>query len=432
MSFVDFGFCRSLLRAVQAMGYTSPTPIQTQAIPHVLAGDDVLGCAQTGTGKTAAFALPILNRLTADAVGEEPRGPIRALVLSPTRELAHQIGENFRQYGRYSPVSVSVIFGGVNQDRQIQALRRGVQIVVATPGRLRDLIEQRYVQLDQTSVLVLDEADRMLDMGFLPDVQFIIKQLPRQRQTVLFSATLPTAIEALAAKIMSDPVRIHVAGSTKTVDRIQQTVCFLSRDKKVQMLSDVLQGSDVGRTVVFSRTKHGADRIVRQLARLGVTSTALHGNKTQNARQRILAAFRSQQIRVLVATDIAARGIDVDGISHVINFDLPMEPETYVHRIGRTARAGAAGKAISFCGPDEQPLLREIERYLKAKIPVDQLGLGTPEFSLTSQANRPAKPAIGANPGGNRHRRRAGSGTKSTSRFGNRRAARHRFSASRA
>jgi ATP-dependent RNA helicase RhlE len=386
MSFSEFGLSPCLLRSIQAAGYSTATPIQAAAIPHVLAGRDVLGCAQTGTGKTAAFALPILNRFSNETAQRAARGPVRVLVLSPTRELALQISESFRQYGRHSKAAVAVIYGGVNQDKQVQSLRRGVEIVVATPGRLRDLIEQRLVRLDQVDVLVLDEADRMLDMGFLPDVQFIIKQLPTKRQTVLFSATMPPAIEQLAKTIMHDPTRVYVANATKTVDRVQHTVCLVPRDKKVKLLSKLLQQPEVGRTIVFSKTKHGADRIVRQLEKSGVTSAALHGNKTQNARQRILASFRSAQTRVLVATDIAARGIDVDGISHVINFDLPTEPETYLHRIGRTARAGAEGIAISFCGPDEQHLLRDIERFLKAKIPVDQLGLGPVEFAATSSS----------------------------------------------
>jgi ATP-dependent RNA helicase RhlE len=394
MSFSGFGLSDSLLRAIEAVGYTSATPIQAAAIPHILAGRDVVGCAQTGTGKTAAFALPILNRFSDDQGARQARGPVRVLVLSPTRELALQINDSFRQYGRHSRAAAAVIYGGVNQDKQVQALRRGVEIVVATPGRLRDLIEQRLVRLDQVQVLVLDEADRMLDMGFLPDVQFIIKQLPTKRQTVLFSATMPSAIEQLASTIMIQPTRVEVAGNSKTVDRVQHTVCLVPRDKKVKLLSKLLQKPEVGQTIVFSKTKHGADRIVRQLEKSGVAAAALHGNKTQNARQRILAGFRSSQTRVLVATDIAARGIDVDGISHVINFDLPTEPETYVHRIGRTARAGAEGIAISFCGPDEQHLLRDIEKFLKSKIPVDQQGLGPAEgFALASASNsRPGGP----------------------------------------
>lgn len=414
MSFSDFGLSRSLLRAIDAAGYTTATPIQTQAIPHVLAGRDVLGCAQTGTGKTAAFALPILNRFSQDTASQntaerEPRGPVRVLVLSPTRELAQQIGDSFRLYGRFSQAGVSVIFGGVNQEKQVQSLRRGTPIVVATPGRLRDLINQRLVRLDQVEVLVLDEADRMLDMGFLPDVRYILQQLPRKRQTVLFSATMPPAIEQLATTIMVQPTRVQVAGTNKTVDRIAQSVCFVPRDRKVKLLARILQQPQVGRTIVFSKTKHGADRIVRQLEKSGVASAALHGNKTQNARQRILEGFRSEQTRVLVATDIAARGIDVDGISHVINFDLPMEPETYVHRIGRTARAGAEGVAISFCGPEEQHLLRDIERLLKVQIPVDQQGLGAADNVSTTASHR-ARSSTVALPRRNRPRRRLLSG----------------------
>jgi ATP-dependent RNA helicase RhlE len=279
----------------------------------------------------------------------------------------------------------------------VDSLRRGAEIVVATPGRLRDLMQQRLIRLDQVNVLVLDEADRMLDMGFLPDVQFIIKQLPTKRQTVLFSATMPAAIEKLADTIMFQPTRIQVAGSKTTVEGVTHSVCLVPKDRKVKLLSHVLRKPDVGRTIVFSRTKHGADRIVRHLQKSGVNSAALHGNKSQNARQRILAAFRSEQTSVLVATDIAARGIDVDGITHVINFDLPVEPETYVHRIGRTARAGAKGIAISFCGPDERHLLRDIEQLLKTKIPIDQLGCGVMESSQTPAPSNTAPSLAAAN-----------------------------------
>jgi len=371
MSFETFGLAAPLLRAVATEGYTTPTPIQAQAIPQVLAGHDVLGCAQTGTGKTAAFALPILHRLLNAAPAETPRGrPIRALVLSPTRELALQIHENFASYGRHSGLRQTVLFGGVSQHPQTQALRRGVDVLVATPGRLVDLIQQGFVDLRHVEIFVLDEADRMLDMGFIPDVRRVIARLPARRQTLFFSATMPTAVESLARTILSNPVAVRIAPVRATTELIEQSVYFLPKPRKIDLLVRYLQTEEPDRTLVFTRTKHGADRVAQQLSRVGIEAEAIHGNKSQGARQRTLANFKAQRTRIVIATDLAARGIDVEGISHVINFDLPQEAETYVHRIGRTGRAGATGVAVSFCDPEERGLLKAIERLTRRPLAV--------------------------------------------------------------
>jgi ATP-dependent RNA helicase RhlE len=359
----------ALERAVAAAGYQTPTPIQSQAIPHLLAGRDVLGCAQTGTGKTAAFALPILDRLSRRPRLEGARGP-RALVLAPTRELALQISEGFRDYGRHLPLKSAVIFGGVGQGPQVEAFRRNADVIVATPGRLLDLMSQRHARFDALEVLVLDEADRMLDMGFIEPIRRIIAALPRRRQNLMFSATMPPDIRKLAGAILVDPVEVAVAPVASTADRVAQWVLHVSNGDKRGLLRDVLRDPKMTRVLVFTRTKRGANRVAEQLDRGGVRAEAIHGNKSQNARQRALEAFKSGRIRVLVATDIAARGIDVDGISHVVNFEIPNEPETYVHRIGRTARAGAAGVALSFCASEERGSLRDIERLIRMKLKV--------------------------------------------------------------
>jgi ATP-dependent RNA helicase RhlE len=361
-----------LLRAVRSEGYTQPTPIQIQAIPHVLAGRDLLGCAQTGTGKTAAFALPILQRLAAATRHQHHRRPhIRVLVLSPTRELASQIGESFDIYGRHTGLRQTTIFGGVGQNPQVQALYRGVDILVATPGRLLDLITQGLVRLNLLEVFVLDEADRMLDMGFIHDVRRIIALLPRQRQTLFFSATMPPDIQELADTILTNPVRVEVTPQATTVEAIEQSVYFVEKNDKPALLQHLLRDSAVTRALVFTRTKHGADRVVKQLRRTpSVGAEAIHGNKSQSARERALAGFKNGDIRVLVATDIAARGIDVESISHVINYDLPNIPETYIHRIGRTGRAGASGIAFSFCDTEERAYLIDIERLTQQHVPV--------------------------------------------------------------
>lgn len=351
----------------------TPTPIQAQAIPSALQGRDLLGCAQTGTGKTAAFALPILERLMASP-GERGRrrGTVlpRVLVLAPTRELASQIGESFDQYARYTGCATAVVYGGVSQFHQVRALERGADVLVATPGRLMDLMQQRLVDLHEIAILVLDEADRMLDMGFLPAIKKIVGKLPPNRQTMLFSATMPKEITHLAEALLKNPVRVSVAPSATPVERIEQSVYMISRSAKPALLHHLLLDSAVERAVVFTRTKHGADRLSKRLKRAGVSAEAIHGDKAQNQRERALDAFRTGRSRVLVATDVAARGLDVDGVTHVFNFDLPNEPEAYVHRIGRTGRAGSAGAAVAFCDSEERPLLRDIEKLITRKIPL--------------------------------------------------------------
>ena len=367
-SFAALGLIDQLQRAVADAGYQKPTPIQAQAIPHLLAGRDMLGCAQTGTGKTAAFALPILDRL-ARLPRRQGRGP-RVLVLTPTRELATQIADDFANYGVNVASKCAVVFGGVGQGPQVQALRRNVDIVVATPGRLLDLMEQGHAHFDVCEVLVLDEADRMLDMGFIDPIRRIIAALPRKRQNLMFSATMPQEIAQLAHRILVDPVNVAVTPVSSTVELITQWVLHVDRGDKRALLREVLRDPKMTRVLVFTRTKRGANRVAEELDRNGVRADAIHGNKSQGARQRALDSFKRGTIRVLVATDIAARGIDVDGISHVINFELPVEPESYVHRIGRTARAGASGVALSFCEPEERDTLRAIERLTRTTVRV--------------------------------------------------------------
>lgn len=364
-TFEALGLADVLLRSVRAEGYTEPTPIQTAAVPHVLAGRDVLGCAQTGTGKTAAFALPMLQRLA--ATPRQARG-VRALVLSPTRELAAQIGESFTRYGSNTRLTNTVIFGGVGQDAQIRALRGGVDILVATPGRLLDLLQQNIVSFSAVEIFVLDEADRMLDMGFLPDVRRVVAKLPRKRQTLFFSATMPADIQALADSMLVDPAKVAVTPVASTAERIEQSVYLVEKRDKRALLEHVLQATKIDRALVFTRTKHGADRVVKHLLAAGIGCAAIHGNKSQPQRTTALQAFRDGRIRILVATDIAARGIDVSGVSHVFNFELPNVAEQYVHRIGRTARAGATGIAISFVDEEERAYLRGIERLTRVRL----------------------------------------------------------------
>ena len=367
MTFQDLPLQPALLKAVQEAGYTAPSPIQAGAIPPVLEGRDLLGCAQTGTGKTAAFALPILQNLA----GQVPQRPcIRALILTPTRELALQIGQSFADYGRHLKLRHTVIFGGVGQQPQVDALRRGVDILIACPGRLNDLIGQRLVDLSGVEIFVLDEADRMLDMGFVHDVKKVITKLPRRRQTLLFSATMPKEIEELADSLLHDPAVVKVDPVSSTVDRIDQKLYFVEKKQKIELLVWLLRDKSIQNALVFSRTKHGADRIARLLNRAGITAAAIHGNKSQTARVNALEGFKAGKTRVLVATDIAARGIDINELSHVFNYDLPEVPETYVHRIGRTARAGADGVAISFCASEEREYLAGIEKLNRKKIPV--------------------------------------------------------------
>jgi ATP-dependent RNA helicase RhlE len=368
-SFDQMNLAAPIHRAVKAEGYERPTPIQAAAIPHLLSGRDLIGCAQTGTGKTAAFALPILQRLAAAPRKAPPRGA-RVLVLTPTRELAAQVGESFRTYGRYLGLTHALVFGGVSQSPQVKALARGVDILVATPGRLLDLIGQGHATLAAVEVFVLDEADRMLDMGFLPDMKRVIGMLPKRRQTLLFSATMAPEIQKLAEGMLVDPVKVAVTPPASTVESVEERVLFVDEGNKRALLTELLKDPEVDRALIFTRTKHGANRLVKQLGQSAVEARAIHGNKSQTARMAALEDFRAGRCRVLVATDIAARGIDVDGITHVVNYDLPNEPESYVHRIGRTARAGAAGIAISFCAAPERLYLRDIERLLKRTVPI--------------------------------------------------------------
>ena len=368
-SFHDLGLIEPLLRAVEAEGYTTPTPVQAQAVPFVLKGRDVLGIAQTGTGKTAAFTLPMLQRL-----GESGARPLanqpRALILTPTRELAIQIGESFTTYGRYLRLQHTVVFGGVNQHSQVLAMRRGVETLIATPGRLLDLMNQGFIKLDKVEIFVLDEADRMLDMGFIHDVRKVVAKVPSRRQTLFFSATMPPAITTLAEQILTDAKRIEVKPAATTADRVEQRVLFVRKDDKRELLHDLFQDPALDRAIVFTRTKSGANRVAKFLTERGVSCDAIHGNKSQNARQRALEDFKSGSMRALIATDIASRGIDIDDVSHVINFDLPNIPESYVHRIGRTARAGADGIAFSFCDAEEVPFLRDIEKIIRRSVEV--------------------------------------------------------------
>ena len=370
-NFESLGLAEPLLRALDACGYDTPTPIQEQAIPPLLDGKDVLGCAQTGTGKTAAFALPVLQYLAENHFRGSGRRPIRALVLTPTRELAAQIGKSFDTYGRRLKLKHTVIFGGVGQNPQVRTLRAGVDILVACPGRLLDLQNQGFVDLSQVDFFVLDEADRMLDMGFVRDVRKVLKLLPRERQNLLFSATMPKAVITLAGQFLRDPVLLRVTPETTTVELIDQKVMFVQKADKRRLLAHLIKQGDVERAIVFTRTKHGANRLVKHLDRAGIACQAIHGNKTQNARTRALDAFRSGRLRILIATDVASRGIDVDDVSHVFNFDLPNVSESYVHRIGRTARAGREGIAIAFCDESEGGYLRDIERLIGLTIEVE-------------------------------------------------------------
>ena len=379
MPFKTLRLIQPLLNAVHSEGYTIPTAIQQEAIPHVLEGRDLLGCAQTGTGKTAAFALPILQRLHGNATiptsSRHARAArhsrrIRSLILTPTRELAAQIGESFRVYGRHTGLRHTVIYGGVKQDRQMPALRRGVDILVATPGRLLDLLNQRLLSLRNLEIFVLDEADRMLDMGFIHDIRRVIAQLPARRQTLMFSATMPGKICTLAEKILQKPVQVKIPAKSPAADTVKQALYFVDPQSKLALLEHLLEDPQITRALVFTRTKYGADKVVRRLARATIAAAAIHSNKSQNARLRALANFKGGKTRVLVASDIAARGLDVDDISHVFNYDLPNVAETYVHRIGRTGRAGARGQAITFCCEDQRDDLREIERLLGNAIAV--------------------------------------------------------------
>ena len=369
-TFAELDLIDPIQLAIRETGYTEPTPIQQQAIPYLLEGRDLLGCAQTGTGKTAAFALPILNNLVQNNRRADQK-QTRVLVLTPTRELAIQIYESFRTYGRHLKLRYAVVFGGVGQGPQVKSLSGGVDVLVATPGRLLDLIEQKHLSLRRLDVFVLDEADRMLDMGFINDIRKIINMLPEHRHNLFFSATMPPDIQKLASSMLHQPVRVEVTPVSSTAEMIQQSVMFVEREKKRDLLRHVLKDKAFNRVIVFTRTKHGANKVVEVLSKNGVSAEAIHGNKSQTARQRALENFRAGRTRVLIATDIAARGIDIDDISHVINFEVPNVAESYVHRIGRTARAGAQGIAISFCDAEERSFIRDIEKLIGQPIPVD-------------------------------------------------------------
>jgi ATP-dependent RNA helicase RhlE len=396
MKFSDLRLAQPLLDALAAEGYTTPTPVQAESIPPALLRRDLVACAQTGTGKTAAFALPILHRLFHQVEQQENRRS-RCLVLCPTRELAAQIGESFRAYGQnLRAMRLALIFGGVSERPQIDALRRGADIIIATPGRLLDLMNQRHVNLSGIEALVLDEADRMLDMGFIHDIRRIVSKLPVRRQTMLFSATMPADIRKLAQTLMHDPVNVQVAPPTCAMAAmLDESVYFVERQNKAQLLAHLVSHLPMTRAIVFTRTKHGADRVVRHLDKSGIRAEAIHGNKSQNARNRALDAFRRNKIPVLVATDIASRGIDVDGITHVVNYDLTHEPETYIHRIGRTARAGASGAAVSFCDRDERANLQAIQQLTRRTIPVRN---DHPRYAADRSVRTIHTPLIAANP----------------------------------
>jgi ATP-dependent RNA helicase RhlE len=387
MTFEQLGIIEPILKALKQEGYTNPTPIQLQSIPSVLERRDILGCAQTGTGKTAAFAIPTLQILHSQVTDVKAPRKIRSLILTPTRELAIQINESFANYGRNTGLKHEVIFGGVPQHKQVNALRNGTDILIATPGRLIDLINQGYVSLKHLQIFVLDEADRMLDMGFINDVKKVIKELPEKKQTLLFSATMPPQIAQLANSLLHFPVKVEVAPVSSTAEKIDQSVFFVDKKDKQALLVHLLQNKSIDRTIVFSRTKHGADRISKALKKTNISADAIHGDKSQNARQNALSNFKNGNLQVLVATDIAARGIDVDALTHVINFDLPNVPETYVHRIGRTGRAGTSGIAFSFCDSEERAYLNDINKLIGLKIPVENHPFKT--FETKQVAQRP-------------------------------------------
>lgn len=392
--FQELDLIEPLLKALETEGYTQPTPIQEQSIPTILTRKDLLGCAQTGTGKTAAFAIPMLQLLhNPHANAKGAKIPLRALVLTPTRELAIQIEESFKAYGRNLPLRHLVIFGGVGQKAQTDALHRGVDILVATPGRLLDLMNQGFINLKDIEIFVLDEADRMLDMGFIHDVKKVIAKLPAKRQTLFFSATMPDEIQKLANTILTNPTKVEVTPVSSTAEKIEQSIYFVEKNKKKDLLIDILKDKTIQTALVFTRTKHGADKVVKDLIKVGIKAEAIHGNKSQNARQRALTNFKARTTRILVATDIAARGIDVDELAYVINYELPNIPETYVHRIGRTGRAGLSGSAFSFCDAEEKDFLKDIEKLIGKKIPVAEDNPYTMSWQdLMAQASQiPAK-----------------------------------------
>ena len=389
MLFKDLALIQPILDAVTEEGYLAPTPIQVQAIPHILQQRDLLGCAQTGTGKTAAFAIPMLQLLAKPKELIKGQRHIRALILTPTRELAIQIQESFDAYGKHLRLKNLVVFGGVNQGPQVSSLKKGVDILVATPGRLLDLMNQGFINLRDLEIFVLDEADRMLDMGFVHDVKRVITKIPEKRQTLFFSATMPNEIQSLANSILKNPIKVEVAPVSSTADTIEQSLFYVAKENKRSLLAYVLQDKSIETALVFTRTKHGADKVVKELVRIGIKAEAIHGNKSQNARQRALQNFKNRETRILVATDIAARGIDVDELTHVINYELPDVPETYVHRIGRTGRAGNSGTSFSFCEDEETLALRDIQKLIGKNIPVQENHPYHTSFSGITK--RPAK-----------------------------------------
>lgn len=408
LSFNDLNLIEPILLALKTEGYTSPTPIQAQTIPLALQRRDILGCAQTGTGKTAAFAIPIIQLLSQNKNVSPGKREIKSLILTPTRELAIQIEESFKNYGKNTNLKCKVIFGGVSQHAQVESLRQGIDILIATPGRLLDLMNQKHVNLSHIQFFVLDEADRMLDMGFVHDVKRIITKLPKQRQSLFFSATMPPVIVELADTILVNPSKVEVTPVSSTANTINQEVYFVDKENKRNLLIDILKDKSIERVLVFARTKHGADKISKDLVKSGISSQAIHGNKSQNARQHALNNFKSKLTRVLVATDIAARGIDIDELTHVINYELPNIPESYVHRIGRTGRAGASGIAISFCDAEEKEYLRDIQKLIGKNVPVNSKHdyplmnhtvVKTPQRGQRPPRNTSAKPAAERNAG---------------------------------
>ncbi|MES2426917.1 MAG: DEAD/DEAH box helicase [Bacteroidota bacterium] len=394
MSFENLNLIEPILRSLKTEGYTTPTPIQEQAIPIVLQRRDLLGCAQTGTGKTAAFSIPILQLLYQDRLQHKEQKTIKALILTPTRELAIQINESLAAYGRHTGLKHLVIYGGVSQNPQVDALRRGIDILVATPGRLLDLMNQRFVHLDHVKMLVLDEADRMLDMGFVNDVKKVIAKVPAKRQTLFFSATMPKEIQHLADTILTNPERVEVTPVSSTADTIAQELYYVEKNDKRLLLQHILKDKEIKTALVFTRTKHGADKVVKDMVKIGITAEAIHGNKSQNARQRALTNFKNRTTRVLIATDIAARGIDIDELTHVINYEIPNIPETYVHRIGRTGRAGASGIALTFCDAEEIEFLRDIQKLIGKQLPVNDAHpyVMSPQSIVANHAKSQDKP----------------------------------------
>jgi len=434
LQFQDLKLIAPILKALEAVGYTTPTPIQEQAIPIIFRKNDLLGCAQTGTGKTAAFAIPILQMLSYSKVKTAKKN-IRALVLTPTRELAIQIEENFNQYSKDLPLKSLVVFGGVGQQPQRDALKRGVDVLIATPGRLLDLYGQGYIDLKHLEFFVLDEADRMLDMGFIHDVKKLIKIIPEKRQTLFFSATMPPEIQKLANHILVDPIKVEVTPESTTAEKIQQEVYYVKKNDKKDLLIHVLKEKNIYHVLVFSKTKHGADRIVKDLAKKNIQSAAIHGNKSQSARQNALKNFKDRTLRVLVATDIAARGIDIDELAFVINYDLPNIPESYVHRIGRTGRAGKDGQAISFCDEEEYAFLLDIQKSIRMEIPLVEKhpyalhisGVAPKKAGTAKKSGRPSstsrngQSSNNASPGGNRRRTSSGPRSENRNRTSSRR-----------